>query len=218
LLAKHGRHTTPNPSCSAAFCLVNVQPTLLSGKLLNGVNVVTRLHITLYVAVVQAEALQALEAAGLTASYSTGDSNKPLAALASSLTSSFLQLMHTNRRQSKRPLVLCGALVNTVMLPELMVFNPQQQPQLVALHAGPDAPLRRFVGGLLQPGAKGSPTLYLAVALRLAACIPAAPHLLEWYAAELQQLLLFGTVMEAGIDNKVCVVSAELSLLFLAFS
>jgi hypothetical protein len=164
----------------------------------------TEILITRYVAVVQTAALQALEAAGLNASCSSGaDSTEPLAALATSLTSNFLQLMHASRRQSKRPLVLCGALINTVMLPELMVFDPQQQPQLVALHAGPDAPLRRFVGGLLQPGAKGSPTLYLAVALRLAACVPAAPYLLEWYAAELQQLLLFGTAMEAGVDNKV---------------
>lgn len=84
-----------------------------------------------------------------------------------------------------------------------MLFDPQQQPELAALHVGPDAPLRQFVGSVLQHGTKGSPTVHLVVALRLGACIPAAPYLLEWYAEQLQQLLMFSCTMEGGIDSKV---------------
>lgn len=160
--------------------------------------------------VVQAAVLAALEAEGLAQvppdTSRSEASSVPLASCAASLAHSLLQVLHGNK---KRPFLLCGCLVNTLLLPELMLFDPRQQPQLVALHAGPDAPLRRFVGGVLQQGASGSPTAHLVVALRLAACVPAAPHLLGWYHEELQALLLFGTSIEGGLDSKVCVHRAS---------
>jgi hypothetical protein len=156
-------------------------------------------------AVVQVAALAALEDAGLAQVpgdlHSSAASSGPLVALAASLAHSLLQVLHGNK---KRPFLLVGCLVNTLLLPELMLFDPQQQPHLVALHAGPGAPLRRFVVGVLQQGSSGSPTAHLVVALRLGACVPAAPHLLGWYAEQLQALLLFGTSIEGGLDSKVC--------------
>lgn len=128
-----------------------------------------------------------------------GPDTNLLLPLSAALGHSMLGVLHGTR---KRPLLLCGSLVHTLLLPELMLFDPEQQPLLVALHAGPDAPLRRFVSGLLQHGAKGSPVLYLVVALRLGACIPDAPQLLGWYHEELKQLLLFAAPLEASLHTK----------------
>jgi hypothetical protein len=157
----------------------------------------------------QATALQALSDAGLVAASSSDDSTpaEPLVPLAASLGRNLLQVLQGTK---KRPLVLCGTLVNTLMLPELMLCDPQQHPTCVSLHAGPEAPLRRFVAGLLQQGpraSKGSPALHVVVALRLGACIPSAPQLLGWYADELRHLLLFGGTMEAGLETKVSLVA-----------
>jgi hypothetical protein len=157
----------------------------------------------------QAAALQALSDAGLDAPSASGDPTPagPLVPLAASLGRSLLQVLQGTK---KRPLVLCGTLINTLMLPELMLFDPQQYPTFVSLHDGHEAPLRRFVAGLLQQGpraSKGSPTLHVIVALRLGACVPSAPQLLEWYADELRHLLLFGGTMEAGLEIKVSLVA-----------
>jgi hypothetical protein len=153
----------------------------------------------------QVAALQALSDAGLDAPSTTGNSTPAgsLVPLAASLGRSLLQVLQGTK---KRPLVLCGTLINTLMLPELMLFDTQQHPAFVSLHAGPEAPLRRFVAGLLQQGpraSKGSPALHVVVALRFGACIPSAPQLLGWYADELRHLLLFGGTMEAGLETKV---------------
>lgn len=135
-------------------------------------------------------------------SADNSSSHNPLPSLAASLSHSLLQALHGSK---KRPMLQCGALVNTLMLPELMVCDTQQQPHLLPLHSGPEAPFRRFIGSLLQEGGLGSRTLHLVVALRLASCIPDAPQLLCWYAAELKQLLLWsGGALEAGLEPKVC--------------
>lgn len=155
-------------------------------------------------AVLQVAANEALAAAGLAEPSAPADAtNTPLARLAASLSHALMQVLHSNK---KRPLLLCASLVNTLLLPELMLFGQQQHPEFVALHAGPEAPLRRFVGAVLQYKAGSSPTLPVVVALRLGACIPAAPQLLGWYAEELKYLLLFGGAMEGGLETKVCLM------------
>lgn len=161
-----------------------------------------------FIIALQASLLDALSAAGYTINLSdsavdtdsSGSSADLLFQLAAVLSRNLLKVLLGSK---KRQLLVSGALVNTLMLPELMVFDAAQQPQLVALHSGPEAPLRRFVADLLHQSAQGSPTFALVVALRLGACIPDAPELLGWYADELKHLLLFGATMDGGLEATV---------------
>lgn len=93
----------------------------------------------------------------------------------------------------KRSQQLYGQVVSCLLLPQLCVLPGGAAHPLAALHVSMDAPLRRFVRGLLQQGLRGSPRLMLALALQLAAYLASCPVLVSWYADELRQLLLFGT-------------------------
>lgn len=143
--------------------------------------------------VLQEAAVQALQDAGVVCS-SSYDSSSALAALAGILSNSLLDVL---RSCKKRPLLLYVATVNALALPQLFVFEPRAQPQLLRLHQGAGAPLRRFVQGLLQQGCKGSPRLLVVLALQLAAFLTAegagsVPVLLGLYGDELRTLVLFG--------------------------
>jgi hypothetical protein len=102
----------------------------------------------------------------------------------------------------KRPQIMYSLAVNALLVPQLCVFDQQQQHHLAPLHEGTKAPLRCFIRGLLQQGQKGSPRLMLALGLQLGCYLAACPQLLVWYADELRQLLLFGvtTTLAAGQD------------------
>lgn len=143
----------------------------------------------------QAAAVQDLAASG--ALEGCGADASPLAQLAATLGARLLDLLHATKR--RQPL-LCSAIVRCLLLPELMLAS--DDPARAALHAAPDAPLRRFVAAVLQYSKQGSPVLHLVVALRLAACVPLEPRLLGWYRGELQQLLLWGAPPEGAPDAR----------------
>lgn len=92
----------------------------------------------------------------------------------------------------KKPQLLYSLAVNAVMLPQLCIIDPHQQPHLAALHCGPSAPLKHFTQGLVQLGQKGSPRLMVVLGLQLGTYVSCCPHLLSWYGDELRQLVLFG--------------------------
>jgi hypothetical protein len=105
--------------------------------------------------------------------------------------------------------------VNALLVPQLCVFDQQQQQHLAPLHEGTKAPLRCFIRGLLQQGQKGSPRLMLALGLQLGCYLACCPQLLVWYADELRQLLLFGvtTTLAAGQDAETQVRCSDPSFI-----
>ncbi|KAF8072749.1 TARBP1 [Scenedesmus sp. PABB004] len=129
----------------------------------------------------QAAAAERLDAAGALPSAE----GAPLSRLAGGLSRGLLDMLLGAK---KRPEALYSAALGALLLPGLCAFDPSAAPGLAALHAGDGAPLRGFVRGLLDIGAKGSPRLMLVLALHLSALLPAAPALLGWYAPELRRL------------------------------
>lgn len=144
----------------------------------------------------QVSAQQFLEAAGVL--FSKNDDSSPLCNLASALGNSLLGVLQSSK---KRPQLMYSLVINTLLLPELCVFNAAVPPELAALHAAPDAPLRRFIQGLIQQGSKGSPRLMLALGLLLGSYVSESPQLLVWYAAELRQLWMFGVAAQVGAEE-----------------
>ncbi|WIA08744.1 hypothetical protein OEZ85_008167 [Tetradesmus obliquus] len=149
----------------------------------------------------QAAAVQELVSAGSLPDSAAGSSCL-LVPLAGAMANGLLDLMKGSK---KRPQLMYSLAVNALLVPQLCVFDQQQQQQLAPLHEGAKAPLRSFIRGLLQQGQKGSPRLMLALGLQLGCYVACCPQLLVWYADELRQLLLFGvtTTLAAGQDAEV---------------
>jgi len=111
-------------------------------------------------------------------------------------------LLGVLRNSKKRSQLMYTATINTLLLPQLCVFDPEQQQQVAALHTGSmEAAVRRFIQGVLQQGSKGSPRLMLVLATQLAAHITANPWLLTCYGDELRQLVMFGVRQAAGSEG-----------------
>lgn len=128
----------------------------------------------------------------------------------------------------KRLTTLCTAVASTGLLPQLFLFDPQLQPELVALHLGQQAVVAAAAaaapsqwaavaaaagavgsgtdyGGLLRAFltcllwvGSRSPWLQLVVSLTLSRYLLSCPHLLLWYAEEVTQLVMFGVAGQGG--------------------
>lgn len=147
----------------------------------------------------QVDVYQSLQAAGVLVNTSSGSSRaQPLVSLARALGNGLLDVLRSSK---KRPQIMYSLTINTLLLPQLCMFDHQASPSLSFLHEGPHAPLRRFIQGLLAQGCKGSPRLMLALGLQLGAYLAGNAQLLVWYAAELRQLLMFGVAAQVGPEE-----------------
>lgn len=163
---------------------------------------------------------QSLAAAGLLFSPDSSSSSTPLGHLAAVLANGLLDLLRTSK---KRPQIMYSLIINTLLIPQLLCpAKPQTatsvikrnthltQEDLAVLHESTNAPLRRFIQGLLAQGCKGSPRLMLALGLQLGAAVSVNPQVAVWYCDELRQIVMFGGATQgAGGEEMTLVGEAD---------